>query len=67
MNEGNILTKSKKKKIKMIDTDGNTFYFDSINDACEYAKVSHSCIGRYVKGTRNDATGRRWFYDIALD
>lgn len=56
-----------KKKIKMIDTDGNTFYFESINDACEYAKVSHSCIGRYVKGTRNDATGRRWFYDITLD
>lgn len=55
------------KKVKMITAEGDTYYFDSVKSAAEFANLKQSCVSRYLSGTRNDATGRRWFYDIALD
>lgn len=55
------------KKVKMITAEGDAYYFDSVKSAAEFANLKQSCVSRYLSGTRNDATGRRWFYDIALD
>lgn len=55
------------KKVKMITAEGDTYYFDSVKSAAEFANLKQSCVSRYLSGIRNDATGRRWFYDIALD
>lgn len=55
------------KKVKMITADGDTYCFDSVKSAAEFAGVKQCCVSRYLSGSRNDNTGRRWFYDIAMD
>ena len=55
------------KKVKMITAEGDTYYFDSVKSAAEFANLKQCCVSRYLSGIRNDATGRRWFYDITLD
>lgn len=55
------------KKVKMITAEGDIYYFDSVKSAAEFANLKQCCVSRYLSGIRNDATGRRWFYDITLD
>ena len=51
-----------KKKVRLIDANGETHIFNSINEAGEKTGIRPNTISRYLIGIRKDASGRRWSY-----
>lgn len=50
------------KKIKVIDEEGCTHYYNSIKEAGEQMGMRANTIARYVSGVRHDPKGRGWSY-----
>lgn len=55
------------KRVKMVTACGDVYCFDSIKDAAKFANIKQCSVSRYLTGSRKDSTGRRWFYDIAME
>ena len=55
------------KKVKMITPDGTEFHFNSVKEASKFVNLIQSSVSRYLYGTRKDKTGRRWYFENALD
>lgn len=60
--QGKYPHEKQKKKIKMIDTDGTEYVFNSINEAGKALNIRPNTISRYISGVRHDPKERGWSY-----
>ena len=65
-NRGCYDHKKQRKAVRLIDTDGTIYYFDSVKSAATFIGAKQATVSRYILGLRRDSTGRRWSY-AALD
>lgn len=49
-----------KKRVKLIEVNGEELIFESVGAAAEYAGVKGCTISRYIYGGRIDSSGRGW-------
>lgn len=59
---GKYLHVKQMKAVKLVDTDGKEYRFDSVKAAGDALGIRPSTISRYLVGSRTDASGRRWSY-----
>ena len=59
---GNYNHVNQRKKVRMIDTDGKEYFYESISQAGEILGIRPNTISRYLLGIRVDSSGRRWCY-----
>lgn len=50
-----------RKQVSVVDVDGTSLTFGSIKEAAAHFGLRAASVSRYLRGVRNDSSGRRWY------